>query len=320
VIAHRHLFCSLALVTGVGCASPMSQLRDDNHRLNQTVTDLRSDRREDERKMGDLEHQLDELRAKVVTATFDGSMPPQLPVEVASVPRGHVPPSQAPATTGSTNERVVGIADDGGEIVYEGDAATGKVAVPDSEDDQPAAPPPPRHAAPPPPGDDAVPDPQDPPHRDTAARAPVASHRARAHVDHEGGGGGATAAANDAASADYRAAVDLLKAGKQEDAITALRAFIAKYPHHDYADNAQYWLGEAYYAQKDYQRALVEFRATIETYPRGNKVPDALLKVGYCYAALGQPDRARAVLEQVVNLYPKSEPAALASKRLETNP
>ena len=107
-------------------------------------------------------------------------------------------------------------------------------------------------------------------------------------------------------------------AGKTDEAVAALRAFLRHYPRHDYADNAQYWLGEAYYAQKDYQHALVEFRATIETYPRGNKVPDALLKVGYCYQALGQADKARAVLEQVVNLYPKTEPAALAAKRLET--
>ena len=98
----------------------------------------------------------------------------------------------------------------------------------------------------------------------------------------------------------------------------ALRSFLVKYPRHEYADNAQYWLGEAFYAHKDYQHALMEFRATIETYPRGNKVPDALLKVGYCYMALGQTEKARAVLEQVVNLYPKTEPAALASKRLET--
>src|SRR4029078_10374476 len=60
------------------------------------------------------------------------------------------------------------------------------------------------------------------------------------------------------------------------------------------------------------------FRATIEPYPRGNKVPDALLKVGYCYQALGKTDKAHAILEQVVNLYPKTEPAALAAKRLET--
>ncbi len=120
------------------------------------------------------------------------------------------------------------------------------------------------------------------------------------------------------AGTEYRAAVELLKAGKSDDAITALRAFLVHYPRHDYADNAQYWLGEAFYAQKDFTKALVEFRATIQNYPHGNKVPDALLKVGYCYQALGQADKSRAVLEQVVNLYPKTEPAALAAKRLET--
>jgi tol-pal system protein YbgF len=119
------------------------------------------------------------------------------------------------------------------------------------------------------------------------------------------------------ATSDYRAAVELVKASKFDDAVAALRAFIARYPRHDYADNAQYWLGEAFYAQKDYAHALVEFRRVVEVYPRGNKVPDALLKVGYCYQALGQGEKARAVLEQVVNNYPKSEPATLAAKRLE---
>src|SRR5690606_34317546 len=101
--------------------------------------------------------------------------------------------------------------------------------------------------------------------------------------------------------------------------IASLRGFLATHPRHDYADNAQYWLGEAYYAQNDYRQALGEFRIVIETYPRGNKVPDALLKVGYCYQALGQTDKARAVLEQVVNLYPKSEPATLAATRLHAS-
>jgi tol-pal system protein YbgF len=120
-----------------------------------------------------------------------------------------------------------------------------------------------------------------------------------------------------AAGGDYRAAVDLVKAGSYVDALAALRAFLQHYPRHDYADNAQYWIGEVFYAQKDYVRALAEFRKVVEVYPRGNKVPDALLKVGYCYQATGQGEKARAVLEQVVNLYPRSEPAALAAKRLE---
>ena len=115
---------------------------------------------------------------------------------------------------------------------------------------------------------------------------------------------------------NYQAAFELLKSGQYEKATTAFQQFLVTFPDSALADNAQYWLGESYYAQRDFTQALAEFRTVIETYPRGNKVPDALLKVGYCYQALGQSQKARAVLEQVVTLYPKSEPAALASRRL----
>jgi len=271
----------IALGVCIGCASPMSAMRADNRRLTQSVSELRTERRAQERKLRDLQRQLDQAREKVIAATIEGA--PQLPVEVATPDR---PPP-------STTSRVVGITEDGEEIVYEGDAAAGKVAT---MEDEPARPPAP-----------------------IARRSPVESRRTYARTSRV-----PTRASdqpsdrNGDAAAEYRAAVELVKGADHDQAIAALRSFITKYPHHDYADNAQYWLGEAYYAHKDYQQALIEFRAVIETYPRGNKVPDALLKVGYCYQALGQAEKARAVLEQVVNLYPKTEPAALASKRLET--
>jgi tol-pal system protein YbgF len=236
------------------------------------VAELRADRRIQDRKLKDLEHQLAQL--KVATQTVEAL--PVLPVEVV-----------APPTVGE-GQRLVGVADDGSEIVYEGDAALGKPA---GSVDLPQR-------------QTAMRDPD----REVAKR-PMSARATRVATRSDGG---------EAAGTEYRAAVELVKGGKTTDAVTALRAFLQKYPRHEYADNAQYWLGEAFYASKDYQHALVEFRATIETYPRGTKVPDALLKVGYCYAALGQADKARAVLEQVVNLYPKTEPAALAAKRLES--
>lgn len=270
----------------------MSALKDDNRRLSQTVAELRADRRVQDRKVRDLQRQVDLLRAQLVTAAVDGAMP-SLPVEVAS-PIAAAPP-------GDPGSRVVGIADDGSEIVYEGDAAAGKVAT--LEDDPPPAPAP-----------RAAPSARARGSRVDVVRAPAAARTARiATRDRETPG-----ERSDAASSDYRAAVELVKSGNHADSVAALRAFLGKYPRHDYADNAQYWLGESYYAAKDYTRALAEFRAVIETYPRGNKVPDALLKVGYCYQALGQIEKSRAVLEQVVSLYPKTEPAATAAKRLET--
>ena len=273
-------YVSLIVLASVGCATPMTALREDNRRLNQSVAEMRAERRSQDRKIRDLENQvalLKEDKRESVPPSRDAM--PQLPVEV-----------MAPPTVGE-GQRLVAIADDGSEIVYEGDAAAGRQAqLPTTFGSSRMR-------------DDA----DEPPARETtrhiaAARAPRMATRSEP--------------ASDAANNDYRAAVELVKAGKIDEALAALRAFLKTYPRNDYADNAQYWLGEAYYAQKDYQHALVEFRATIETYPRGNKVPDALLKVGYCYQALGQADKARAVLEQVVNLYPKTEPAALAAKRL----
>jgi tol-pal system protein YbgF len=263
----------------VGCASPMTALRADNHRLDQEVVDLRADHRAQDVKIRELQHELALAKEKPA----DDAPVPVLPVETIA------PPTSANAGL-APGQRLVGIADDGGEIVYEGDAAAGKAAVIDDEPRRIAL----AHS--------------DPPERHAIARAPHV--RARAAID--------AAPAGDEAGEDYRAAVELVKAGKHDEAVAALHAFLQHYPRHDYADNAQYWLGETYYAQKDYQHALAEFRATIETYPRGNKVPDALLKVGFCYQSLGQADKAKAVLEQVVTLYPKTEPAALAAKRLET--
>jgi tol-pal system protein YbgF len=279
----------------------MSALRADNARLTQTVAELRADRRAQDRKLRDLEAQLALSKDKTATETAT----PQLPVEVVAPPT-----AAAPALP--DGGRIVGVADDGSEIIYEGDAAAGKPATLDDDPQAlssvPASSHRVAHAATPPPLDDA---PATGDRLEVTHRVPLAARTPHAHVRAD------VPASPDGPGADYRAAVELVKAGKYGDAIAALRAFVQRYPRHDYADNAQYWIGEAFYAQKDYPHALVEFRATIELYPRGNKVPDALLKVGYCYAALGQTDKAHAVLEQVVNLYPKSEPAALAAQRLE---
>lgn len=306
---------AIALVLAVGCASPMSAVKDDNRRLSQTVSELRADRRAQERRMRDLQRQLDLVRAQVVTAAV-GSAPPDLRVEVAGPPPA---PPGAGAGAGAGASRVVGVTDDGDEIVYEGDAAAGKQATLD--DDPPAAPrPAPRIPA----AGDArsiTPRSRTEAPRARPARTPTRERELpaeRGSTKPRAPAGDATTRAGADAGSAYRLAVELVTSGRYAEGAAALRAFIAKYPRHDFADNAQYWLGEASYAQQDYSHALAEFRAVIDGYPRGNKVPDALLKVGYCYLALGETDKSRAVLEQVVSLYPKTEPAATAAKRLET--
>ena len=113
----RHALSALLLI---GCATPMSALRDDNRRLTQNVTELRADRRAQDRKLRDLQHQLDQLRAE--RSLVGPRRCTELPVEVAG-------PATAPSSQlglQPDGSRIVAVTDDGTEIVYEGDAARGQ--------------------------------------------------------------------------------------------------------------------------------------------------------------------------------------------------
>jgi tol-pal system protein YbgF len=114
----------------------------------------------------------------------------------------------------------------------------------------------------------------------------------------------------------YHRALESLRAGKHAEAVTGFREFLKLHASHDFADNAQYWLGECFYDQKDYPTAVREFRRVLEKYPQGNKVPDALLKVGFCHLALGSTDVGRQTLERLVREFPRHGAATLASARL----
>lgn len=114
----------------------------------------------------------------------------------------------------------------------------------------------------------------------------------------------------------YRQALDALRAGDHKAAVEKFRHFVAKHPSHDYADNAQYWLGECFYDQKNYGEAIVEFRTVVEKFAGGNKVPDALLKMGFSHLLRGESAVGKAVLAELVRTYPKHAVTSLASAKL----
>lgn len=115
----------------------------------------------------------------------------------------------------------------------------------------------------------------------------------------------------------YSAAFDLLKEGQYQESIDAFGAFLKKYPESRYADNAQYWLGEANYVSRQYDRALDEFQKLIAKFPESSKLPGARLKIGYTYYELKNWQAATESLQQVIKLYPDSTVAKKASERLE---
>lgn len=132
-----------------------------------------------------------------------------------------------------------------------------------------------------------------------------------------GAGGPPASGAGAADTVSYQAAFGLLKSNQYDQAIQAFQSFLSTYPASPLADNAQYWLGEAYYVNRSFAEALAAFQKVIDKYPESRKVPDALLKVGYCDYELKQFKAAKDALTQVQTTYGDTPAARLAEQRLE---
>jgi len=118
------------------------------------------------------------------------------------------------------------------------------------------------------------------------------------------------------ALSEYKAAYDLYEQGRRPEAIQAFSAFVAAHPRHPYADNAQYWVGECLYDDREYDGAKREFLKVVTGHPDGNKVPDAMVKVGLCEQMLRRYDEARRMFDTVMITYPDSPAAGVALRLL----
>ncbi len=114
----------------------------------------------------------------------------------------------------------------------------------------------------------------------------------------------------------YRAAADQLRIGRYEEAIAGFRTQLQQYPTGSLADNAQYWIGEAYYVTRQFDQAMAEFQRVPAEYPQSPKAADALLKIGYIQYERRQFAEARQTLNNLKSTWPDSPAARLADNRL----
>lgn len=124
-------------------------------------------------------------------------------------------------------------------------------------------------------------------------------------------------AESDAVKKDYEEAWKLLERKDYRVAIARFKEFIKKHHQSEYADNAQYWIGESHYALREFDQAILEFDAVRRKYPKGDKVPAALLKQGFAFAELGDKVDARLILRELTDKYPQSPEAAKAKQKLK---
>jgi len=114
----------------------------------------------------------------------------------------------------------------------------------------------------------------------------------------------------------YNRAKQLFDKGEYEAARKGFQDLLETYPQSKLANNAQFWIGEIYYREKWYEKAILEYQKVIENYPRGNKVPSALLKQGFAFLNIDDPANARLILRELMNKYPESNEAKIAEKKL----
>ncbi|MGD8469331.1 MAG: tol-pal system protein YbgF [Desulfobacterales bacterium] len=116
----------------------------------------------------------------------------------------------------------------------------------------------------------------------------------------------------------YRSAKQAFDQGDFDAARQGFQEFIKRYPNSKNADNAQFWIGEIYYREKWYEKAILEYQNVIENYPKGNKAPAALLKQGLAFSNIGDTANAKLILQELNRKYPKSNEARVAAEKLKT--
>lgn len=109
-----------------------------------------------------------------------------------------------------------------------------------------------------------------------------------------------------------------LNRGNYALALLGFRDFLGKAPGSDLADNAQYWIGECYYAQHDFAKSIEEFNHVVQDYPVGDKVPAALLKIAYAHLQLEDRAAGMSALEELIQRFPSSNEAAQARTKMQS--
>ncbi len=115
----------------------------------------------------------------------------------------------------------------------------------------------------------------------------------------------------------YTSSKQAFDQGDFEAARKGFYKIIADFPTSEHADNAQFWIGEIYYREKWYEKAILEYQKVIENYPKGNKVPASLLKQGFAFLSLGDKANARLILKELAKKYPDTNEGKIAVQKLK---
>jgi tol-pal system protein YbgF len=116
---------------------------------------------------------------------------------------------------------------------------------------------------------------------------------------------------------DYEAAMEIFRKGDFVAAQKSLTLFVQRYRSGGYGPTAQFWLGNAQYANKDYKESMANFQQMLKSAPTHPRAPEAMLAVSNVQIELKDLKGARKTMEELVKAYPASETAVTARDRLQ---
>ena len=114
----------------------------------------------------------------------------------------------------------------------------------------------------------------------------------------------------------YESAYQAFKDKQFKEAREKFESFIKAQPRNKLAGNAQFWIAETYYAEKDYEGAILAYETLLKKYPDSEKTSGALLKQGFAFIEIGDNKTGKTILNRLIEKFPSSKDASLAKKKI----
>jgi tol-pal system protein YbgF len=130
-------------------------------------------------------------------------------------------------------------------------------------------------------------------------------------------GGGSPGGPAPSADTLYSNGLRDITGGNYDLARKEFQDYLKHYGDTDLASNAQFYLGEIAYSQKNYDQAVTEYDRVLTNYPKSFKLAPAHLKKGMALIDLGQKTAGVRELRDVVKRFPGTEEERRARAKLK---
>lgn len=116
----------------------------------------------------------------------------------------------------------------------------------------------------------------------------------------------------------YQKGLDLINRNAYATGRAVLQELLTSYATSDLAPDAQYYIAESLFREKNWAAADPAYAAVVSSYPNSSRVRNALYKRGQVAVQQGNIPQARQYFEQVIARFPRSDEAELAAETLKT--